>query len=243
MIEIRHPEIKDVQHEKEAYNDLYEDQGIHQLASFYLWLLELLRAKPGQTLLDVSCGEGDLVKFALQQGLQAIGMDFSESALQLGAKQVSSPVFGVANAQSMPLKNDCFDFVTNIGSIEHYIDPGQGIREIKRILKPKGIACILLPNGFCLLGNAKHVWQTGDVFDDGQPIQRYNTLNGWHNLLVENGLIPFQTIKYEMVRPRTSADTLWYLKRPAKLLHLLLTPFLPLTMSNCFVYLCHPSPD
>jgi len=238
MIEIRHPQIEDTIREKDAYNKIYQEKGIHQAASFYLWLIELLGAEPGQSLLDISCGEGDLVRFALRKQLQAVGVDLSEVALQLGQQHTSISKFGVGDAQLLPIQSHSFDFVTNIGSIEHYLDPAQGVQEIKRILKPAGTACILLPNGFCLLGNVKHVWQTGDVFDDGQPIQRYNTLNGWQDFLIRNGLTPFKIAKYEMVRPRTFSDFKWYINHPAKMVHLMLTPFIPLSLSNCFVYLC-----
>jgi SAM-dependent methyltransferase len=131
--------------------------------------------------------------------------------------------------------------VTNIGSVEHYFQPEAAIREMSWVLKPGGKACILLPNGFSLFGNVKYVWQVGDVFDDGQPLQRYNTRLGWHNLLAENGLEPFKTVKYEREWPCTPADYLWYLRRPMKILKLLITPFIPVNLANSIVYLCRPT--
>ena len=242
MIEIRHHNITNQALEKCAYNEIYQDKGIQQLDSFYLWLIELLNPQSNQTLLDISCGQGDLVRFALKRKMRAVGLDFAEAALQLASRNTTGS-FSLADAHILPFGCNSFDFVTNIGSIEHYFDPPQSIREISRVLKPSGIACILLPNTYALLGNIKHVWQTGDVFDDGQPLQRYNTLNGWHHLLVENGLIPFRTVKYEIVRPRTFANLMWYLARPMKIAHLMLNPFIPLALGNCFVYLCRPNQD
>lgn len=240
MIEIRHEHIHVPADEITAYDQIYDTQGIRHLDSLYLWILSLLNARPGQTLLDVSTGEGSLVYLALQRGLRAYGVDFSPIALKKGVTDYNLTSVWVCNAERLSIGDRSFDFVTNIGSVEHYFEPAIAIREMSRVLKPEGVACILLPNAFSLFGNVKHVWQVGDVFDDGQPIQRYNTRVGWHRLLSENGLEPFKTLKYERERPHTGRDCLWYLRRPAKLLKLLISPLVPLNLANSIVYLCHP---
>ena len=243
MVELRQPEITSTASERDAYNIIYEEIGVQQSDSFYLWLLELLNVRPNQTLLDISCGQGNLVRFAWERNIRAIGIDLSEVGLQIAMRQSGQTSFAAADAQLLPVASHSFDFVTNIGSIEHYLDPAMGVQEIARVLKPDGLACILLPNTYSLLGNIKHVVQTGDVYQGFQPIERYHTLNGWRRLLTENGLRPIKTVKYEKVSPRTSADTWWYLRHPPKLLHLLLTPLIPLALANCFVYLCRRQSD
>ncbi len=199
MIELRLPEAKTAS-EREFYNKIYVERGIDHLDSFHLWLIELMNPQPGQTLLDVSCGQGKIVEFARARQVQALGVDFSASALQIAASRTQQSIFAVADAHHLAIDSDCFDFVANIGSIEHYLDPGQGIREMSRVLKPTGIACILVPNTFSLLGNVKYAAQTGRIYQGFQPLERYNTLNGWHTLLSENGLTPFKVAKSEMVR-------------------------------------------
>jgi SAM-dependent methyltransferase len=240
MIEIRHQQIQSVSDEMEAYDCIYSSKGIRHLDSFYLWILSLLDTHPGQTFLDVSSGEGSLVRFALDRELQAFGIDFSRVALAKGAADYSVTSSAVSDAQQLPFADDSFDFVTNIGSVEHYFDPEMAVREMSRVLKPEGTACIFVPNTFSLFGNIQYAWQFGDAFDDGQPLQRYNTRAGWHRLLVENGLRPFETVKWELQWPRTYRDAFWYLVRPPKVARLLLTALLPLNLANSFVYLCHP---
>jgi SAM-dependent methyltransferase len=240
MIEIRHKSIQTPADEIDAYNQLYDANGIRHLDSFYLWILNLLDARPGQTLLDVSSGEGSLVYFALEHGLRASGIDFSPVALRKGVEDYKLTSTCVSDAECLPVADHSFDLVTNIGSVEHYFEPEVAIQEMSRVLKPQGKACILVPNTFSLFGNVQYVWQTGDVFDDGQPIQRYNTRLGWHRLLVENGLEPYKTLKYEQERPRTFKDCLWYIRRPSKVLKLLLSPLIPTNLANSIVYLCHP---
>jgi SAM-dependent methyltransferase len=240
MIEIRHDYIHTPADEIKAYDRIYGTAGIRQLDSFYLWILSLLDAHASQTLLDVSSGEGSLVHFALERGLRAYGIDFSPIALRTGIDDYDLTSTWVSNAERLSIADRSFDFVTNIGSIEHYFEPGAAVREMSRVLKPNGVACILVPNTFSLFGNVKHVCQVGDVFDDGQPLQRYNTRLGWNRLLVTNGLEPYRVLKYEREWPRTLKDCLWYVRRPTKALRLLITPLIPVNLANSIVYLCHP---
>lgn len=239
MIEIRHENMTETSKILKAYNSIYESQGISQHDSFYLWLISLLKPGSGSLLLDISCGEGRLVSLAHRQGLCAFGMDFSESAVRIGSADCPGANWTVCDGEILPLLDASIDYITHIGSLEHYADPEAGIAEIARVLKPSGVACVLLPNSYGLFGNIKHVWKTGDIFDDGQPLQRYNTLTGWKNMLVNKGLVPFSILKYEREWPRTWKDLRWYLFRPLKVVRLLSTWFVPLNLSNCLVFLCH----
>lgn len=241
MIEIRHNNMDTTSATKEAYNQLYHQEGILLSDSFYLWLVSLLKPQAGRILLDVSCGQGRLVTLAHRQGLRAIGVDFAAGAVKQGAAETPQAGWVISDGEQLPVAAACADYVTHIGSLEHYQDPEAGMREIARVLKPSGTACVLLPNTYGLLGNVKHVWQTGDVFDDGQPLQRYNTRQGWRLMLARNGLAPFKTLKYEREWPRTWKDLRWYLARPAKISRLLVAWFIPLNLANCLVYLCRRS--
>lgn len=238
MIEIWHAQVQRGDGSRRAYNDIYADTGIHLLDSFYLWLLSLIKPQPGTSLLDVSCGEGALVMWARRQAILAYGLDFSTMAIRRAYSRTTMPSFMVGDGTRLPFPDERFDYVSCIGSLEHYEDPTLGIREIQRTLRPKGTACILLPNTFSLLGNVNYARKHGDAFDDGQPIQRYNTRLGWARLLEGNGLRVCRVEKYELPWPRTIADRCWYLRRPRKLAHLLVGLALPLNLANCHVFLC-----
>jgi ubiquinone/menaquinone biosynthesis C-methylase UbiE len=220
------------------YDELHAVGYLRQRDSFYRWLVSLLHARRGQTLLDVSCGQGPLVHFALKAGLRAVGLDLSPSAIAIAARQVPSALISVADAEQLPYADNTFDYATNIGSIEHYFHPHLAVREMARVLHPDGLALILLPNTFGLLGNVLHVWRRGDVFDDGQPLQRYGTYAQWRRLLELNGLYVAKTIKYEREWPRTWEDLLWYMMRPYKLGRALLTPLIPTNLTSHLVFLC-----
>lgn len=241
MIEIRHPAIIDTPNSQSAYDDLYSDGGIDLSDSYYIWLLDKIKPIPGKTLVDISCGRGKLAAFARAKGLDVIGLDFSLSAIRVAQRLDSKLNLFISDGEQIALKPKCADYVTHIGNLEHYQNPDLGVREVARILKPEGTAVILLPNGFSIAGNVQHVRRTGEVFDDGQPIQRYNTRLGWQDLLQQNGLTVFETIRYEHFFPRTRNDWKAHLKRPSRLFRWALSWAIPFNLSNCFVYFCKPS--
>jgi SAM-dependent methyltransferase len=145
----------------------------------------------------------------------------------------------VGDGSHLPFADDRFDYVTSVGSLEHYLDMAQGVREIVRVLKPEGRTCILVPNAFGLTWNLVRAWRTGDLADDdGQPIQRFGTRGAWCRLLAENGLTVDQTLGYERSWPQTQAEWRWIMARPTEWVLALLTPFLPLNMRRCFIFLC-----
>ncbi len=221
-----------------AYNSLHETGCLRQRDSFYKWLLSLLHLQPGQRVLDVSCGQGVLLDFAAQKGLFASGLDFSPQAIAATAQRAPAAVVSVANAEQLPYADNSFDYITNIGSLEHYFHPWWAIRETARVLRPDGCALFLLPNTFGLLGNILQVWRTGDVFDDGQPLQRYGTNAQWRKLLELNGLFVTRIAKYEREVPRTWTDLRWYMRHPHKWGRVLLSPLIPQNLSSFLIYLC-----
>jgi ubiquinone/menaquinone biosynthesis C-methylase UbiE len=238
LVELRGQHIGSVTDSTGTYDELHTQGHLCQRDSFYNWLLGLLHPRPGQMLLDVSCGQGSLMRSAAHSGLRVVGLDLSPSAVAMAAQQVPSALVNLADAEQLPYPDDEFDYATNVGSVEHYFHPHRAVREMARVLRPDGIALILLPNTFGLLGNIAHAWRKGDVFDDGQPVQRYGTNAQWRRLLELNGLRVTRTVKYEREWPRTWSDVGWYVRHPHKLLRVFLAPLIPLNLSSFLVYLC-----
>jgi SAM-dependent methyltransferase len=241
MIEIRHEGMDSTHSTQGAYNDLYRTTGILHQDSFYLWLISLLKPRPGNLLLDISCGQGRLVTLAACQKLRTVGMDFAVDGLRYGLQESPQSGWSVADGERLPLPENAVDYVTHIGSLEHYMHPEAGMREIARVLKPSGAACVLLPNTYGLFGNIQYAWKTGYVFDDGQPLQRYHTRRGWQDMLVAAGLAPYRVLRYEREWPRTWADLFWVLKRPKKVARLFIAWLVPVNLANCIAYLCRKS--
>ena len=220
MIEIRHRTIRQGQSTQAAYDDLYQARDILMRDSFYLWLIELIAPQPGERLLDVACGQGRLVQLAAQQGINATGVDFSYAGMLAAAQQTPTAHWLLADGETLPIADGSIDCLLNIGSLEHYEHPLQGVRELARLLKPNGRACILLPNAYGLFGNIQYVLKTGEVLDDGQPLQRYATRRTWEILLARGGLQVERLVPYsEVNRPRTAQDWLWLARRHQQVTH------------------------
>lgn len=243
MIEIRHDGIIDTKNSSLVYDQIYKGDGILHLDSFYLMLIDLLKPQGNKTVLDMSCGRGRLAYLVKQKcDARVIAIDFAIFPL-FSAKLTKNSVFWVnGDGEELPLESRSIDYLFNIGSIEHYLNPNRGIQEIARVLKPEGKACILLPNLFGLLGNIKYVSKFGEAYDDGQPLQRYATINSWKNLLITNNLTILRIIGFNEVQfPRTAYDLKKYLSKPQKFLRLILSRFIPINLSNHFIFICQTS--
>lgn len=243
MLEIRHDQVGKELSIRAAYDHFYQERDLQMRDSFYLWLIELLRPEPGSFLLDIACGQGRLVQLASERGIAAAGADLSLGGLLKGAQDASRARWLVADGEVLPLPDDSVDYIMHIGSLEHYGHPLQGVREMVRVLSPRGRACILLPNAFGLMGNIRHVWRKGEIFDDGQPLQRYGTRRTWEVLLESGGfcierLVPWGEVNF----PRTPQDWRWSLARPQKLVRALIAALTPVNLANHFVFICRPGP-
>jgi SAM-dependent methyltransferase len=236
LFEIRHEQTE--ADEQRAYNQIYSTRGINQRDSLYLWFLDQVTPYGAGRLLDVSCGQGTFIRMASQAGFAVVGIDFSSAALHKAQRAASAASIALANAQGLPFADNSFDAVTNIGSLEHYFDPPEAVREMARVLRPGGRAFVWLPNLFGIFGNVTHVLRYGEVYDDGQPLQRYATRVSWEQLLNANGLLVERAIGYERAVPQTLPDLLWLLLRPWKIIRMMLALFLPVNLSDQLIFIC-----
>jgi demethylmenaquinone methyltransferase/2-methoxy-6-polyprenyl-1,4-benzoquinol methylase len=106
---------------------------------------------PGDSVLDVCCGTGDLA-FELARrvspGGHVVGCDFSEPMLDLAREKaadrgVESVRFEWADALQLPYDDGRFDAVTVGFGVRNFADRDQGLREMFRVLKPGGRLVIL----------------------------------------------------------------------------------------------------
>lgn len=226
---------------RNTYDELYsQDRWLPNRSALFHWVLQLLAPEPASQLLDIACGDGQMAGIARESGVFYFGIDFSHAAI---ADVQPAPV-SAANGEALPFPANTFDYVTNIGSLEHFHNMDHGIQEMHRVLKPDGLACVLVPNAFSLTWTILRAWRTGGLADDdGQPLQRFATRNAWQILLIENGLWPVKIYGYERVWPRTKADLSVYRAEPKEVLLAMLAPFLPLNAKRCFAFLCRKKTD
>ena len=106
--------------------------------------------KPSGKLLEVGCGMGtDSIQLA-REGFDVHGVDLTENAIDLAQKRFSlyeqKGSFQVGDAENLPFDDDTFDIVYSFGVLHHTPDTQKSIDEVYRVLKPGGLAVIMLYN-------------------------------------------------------------------------------------------------
>ena len=114
---------------------------------------QLLPQKESFNLLDVATGTGDLA-FRLHKLIPdatITGIDLSDGMLEIAKKKLSTMKqsdqelmkFRKGDSLSMPFHSGEFNLVTVAYGLRNFTDIRKGIREMRRVLKPNGVLCII----------------------------------------------------------------------------------------------------
>lgn len=137
---------------------------------------QLTSIPKGSEVLDLGCMESVLPLFMAGIDYQVTGLDFRKYPYQ-------SPNFKFVQGSilDLPFKDSYFDAVTCISTIEHlgigfYNDPQgivspdiTGMKQIRRVLKPKGLLILTVPFGKASVNNQQRIYgkKELDILVDG----------------------------------------------------------------------------
>ena len=142
-------------------------------------------------ILDLGCGEGDLVEKYCKLGYNIIGLDLN----------YSSDFVKKGDIRHTPFENGEFDVVLCLDVLEHlnFLDQDLALKEIHRILKMDGNAILALPNlahfisriSFMLSGNLIRTSSIGRYPGD-RPINEFINLITQNNFYIRKrmGIVP-----------------------------------------------------
>lgn len=230
--------MPDIWQISKEYDQRFGEGGFRETDGFYRWVLKRLSPLPGRSILDVSCGEGHLLRWAAQlYGMDGWGVDISPMALKIARQNIPQAKLVRCNGINLPFPDNTFNYITNLGSLEHYADIPKGVREMARVLKPEGKVAILLPNSYYLADIIWLVWRTGYGPSHQQTLERFATVGEWKEVLQEGGIEMVRVFKYNFCFPKSRFDWRWYQKRPSRLLKLLLSLFVPFNLSYSFLFI------
>ena len=97
-----------------------------------------------QSCLDLCCGTGDIAREVLRQypATKVTGLDFSEEMLNIAESKNTSEIkviYMLGDAMNIPFKDAQFNAVTIGYGMRNVEDINKFLREILRVLKPKGV--------------------------------------------------------------------------------------------------------
>lgn len=112
-------------------------------------ILKFLNCVEGETILEIGCGAGNILEKIPKTKL--FGVDLSLFILNKAKKKLKGMAFLFqGDAQNLPCKDKIFSRIICSEVLEHLIDPLDALQEMKRVLKPYGIAIVSVPNEFLI---------------------------------------------------------------------------------------------
>ena len=102
-------------------------------------------------ILDVACGTADsTIKIAKKiENAKVFGIDISTKMLEIGGEKAVKKgldnriSFSISRAENIDFQDDTFDAAMVAFGVRNFSDRAQGLKEIRRVLKPNGTLIIL----------------------------------------------------------------------------------------------------
>ena len=99
---------------------------------------------PDARVLDVGCGTGDLsIAIFEKTAARVVGLDFCRPMLDLAKQKSSQLPFIEGDGLRLPFADATFDALTAGFVVRNLADVEDGLREFRRVLKPRGVVAIL----------------------------------------------------------------------------------------------------
>ncbi len=134
--------------EQRSAGEIYEQHMVP--AIFAVWvptLVELLSLQSGQSVLDVACGTGSVTRHILGQvGSEGhvVGLDVNVNMLEMAKRIAPEIEWREGNASELPFSEGEFDAVVCQQGLQFFPDKPQALREMHRVLDPKGRLALAL---------------------------------------------------------------------------------------------------
>ena len=102
-------------------------------------LVRALRVGPGDVVLDLACGTGDLAQIAAARGARVVALDYATRMLRLAAAREMAGVELVrGDALHLPLADGSVTAVVSGFALRNFTDISAVLHEAARVLAPRG---------------------------------------------------------------------------------------------------------
>ena len=121
---------------------------LHSLARDQAWRRTAARAAritPGERVLDVACGTGDLTAMLARKGARVTGLDSCDDMLAVARRKCRKldVQWVVADARELPFEAASFDVVTIAFGVRNIVGPRAALAQFARVLRPGGRLVVL----------------------------------------------------------------------------------------------------
>jgi len=162
-------------------------------------LIELCRIDESKRVLDVGCGVGKTACFIAKEiGCKVVAVDLYKEMIENAKKRAERKEvldkieFKVANAESLPFKDNLFDVVFCESVAAFFKNKKKGLSELKRVVKPEGFIGL---NELTWIGSpSKKITDSMKEIMGGE----FEDSTGWKKLLEEIGLREVNAKAYKM---------------------------------------------
>ena len=140
--------IKELYRKTDFIDDDFIKKQYVNVIKDYSWQLEkaLVHVKQRGRLLDVGCGNGFFLKAARQFGFEEVcGVEPGQDALSKADPDIRPFIINDSFRAGL-LPSASFDVVCSFHVLDHIVHPLEFLRDIRDVLKPSGIALLIMHN-------------------------------------------------------------------------------------------------
>lgn len=130
--------------------EFFDQVERHRYSEYGPWMPRLMGFQQFRDarLLEVGCGMGtDLLQFS-RGGARCVGIDLTPRSIEITRHRFrlygAEGDFMISDAECLPFHDGSFDVVYSNGVLHHTPDTEGAIREIHRVLRPGGVAKVML---------------------------------------------------------------------------------------------------
>ena len=130
--------------------------GLNRVISFGIdvsWrkkVVKMVKETQPKSILDIATGTGDLaINLAQTNAEKIVGLDISIGMLDIGKSKIKKRGLDntiemiLGDSENMPFEDNSFDAITVAFGVRNFETLEKGLKEIHRVLKPKGTFVIL----------------------------------------------------------------------------------------------------